>query len=72
MPNNVIDEPIIIKGGSLKIQTQRRLLEVTPGQGEYRYPVDNGRMTAVDIDGTLYSVNPRSKIVIHYEVPHTP
>jgi hypothetical protein len=73
MANNVMDEPIIIRGGSLIIETQRKIEERHPigPSREYEYPVQ-GQITSVEIDGTSYPANANSKIIIHYEVPHTP
>ncbi|HEX8140556.1 MAG TPA: hypothetical protein VF544_23520 [Pyrinomonadaceae bacterium] len=63
------DDPLTIKGGSLKIETSKKLKENngTGGKFNYDHP-DNGRITSVEIDGTSYPANQNSIIVIHYEV----
>ena len=70
MGNHVIDEPIIISGGSVKITTQRKLKEApASGWGEsYEYPGD-AQLKSIQIDGgTPISIKKDSKIVILCEV----
>ncbi len=64
------DDPVTIKGGSLKIESSKRLRENngTGGKFNYDHP-DNGRITSVEIDGTTYPASQNSTIVIHYDVP---
>lgn len=64
------DEPISIKGGSLQIESSKKLKESngTGGKHKYDHP-DNGQITGVDIDGKPYPAHQGSVIVIHYEVP---
>ena len=64
------DEPITIKGGSLKIESKKKLKENngTGGKFNYDHP-DNGSITSVDVDGRSYPANKDSVIVIHYDIP---
>jgi hypothetical protein len=64
------DEPITVKGGSLKIETKKRLKENNGTGGKYNYDhPDNGTITGVDIDGVPHTANKDSIIVIHYDIP---
>lgn len=64
------DEPITIKGGSLKIETNKKLSEKTVTGGKYNYDhPDSGQITSVEVDGTSYPASQNSVIVIHYDVP---
>jgi hypothetical protein len=64
------DEPISIKGGSLKIESAKRLTENNGTDGKYKYDhPDEGRITGVEIDGVSHTANQNSVIVIHYEIP---
>ena len=64
------DEPITIKGGSLKIESKKKLKENngTGGKFDYDHP-DNGSITSVEIDGVEHDANKNSVIVIHYDIP---
>ncbi len=67
------DEPISIKGGSLQIESSKKLKESngTGGKHNYDHP-DSGKITGVDIDGKFYPAHEKSLIVIHYDVPERP
>jgi len=64
------DEPITVKGGSLKIECQKKLKENNGTGGKYNYDhPDSGRITSVEIDGVEHAANQNSVIVIHYDIP---
>lgn len=64
------DDPITIKGGSLYIESKKKLRENNGTGGKYKYDhPDSGKITSVDIDGTNYPARQDSTIVIHYDVP---
>jgi hypothetical protein len=64
------DDPLTIKGGSLKIESSKKLKENNGTGGKYNYDhPDSGTITSVEIDGTTYPARQDSIIVIHYDVP---
>ncbi|HEX8773375.1 MAG TPA: hypothetical protein VF735_07180 [Pyrinomonadaceae bacterium] len=64
------DDPLTIKGGSLKIESSKKLKENNGTGGKYNYDhPESGRITSVEIDGNTYPATQYSTIVIHYEVP---
>ena len=64
------DDPLTIKGGSLKIESSKKLRENNGSGGKYNYDhPDSGTITSVEIDGTSYPATQTSVIVIHYDVP---
>ncbi|HEY6188115.1 MAG TPA: hypothetical protein VIW80_10575 [Pyrinomonadaceae bacterium] len=64
------DDPLTIKGGSLKIESSKRLKENNGSGGKYNYDhPDSGTITSVEIDGQTYPASQTSVIVIHYNVP---
>jgi hypothetical protein len=64
------DDPLTIKGGSLKIESSKRLKENNGSGGKYNYDhPDSGTITSVEIDGQTYPATQTSVIVIHYNVP---
>lgn len=64
------DDPLTIKGGSLKIESSKRLKENNGSGGKYNYDhPESGTITSVEIDGQTYPASQTSVIVIHYNVP---
>jgi hypothetical protein len=63
------DDPLTIKGGSLKVESSKKLKENNGSAGKFSYDhPDSGTITSVEIDGTSYPANQNSVIVIHYDV----
>ena len=68
------DQPVIITGGSMKIETDKGKLKDKGDNGngkggnKYEHP-EEGSITGVTIDGRHYPAQKNSVIKIHYDVP---
>jgi hypothetical protein len=66
------DQPVIITGGSLRIENRKGKLKDKGDNGKggnhYEHP-EEGTITGVTIDGKPYPAQKNSVITIHYEVP---